>query len=76
MKDVFQKRLLQRKTFDRDFKRIFGISMGNYFDNLLGFDIIKFDDQFIHSEDQESVAQAINRKYGQEAQDVIRKLLD
>lgn len=80
MKDLsqsqVQKHLLQRKTFDRDFKRIFGTSMSNYFDNILGFDIVRFDEQFINSEDQESVAEAINKKYGQEGEDIVRKLLD
>ena len=56
------------------FRTIFGVELKDYWEGLLKLDVIKFD-EFIKPEDNESTAEAIVRKYGQDACNFIRGLL-
>ena len=56
------------------FRNIFGVELKDYWEGLLKLDVIKFD-EFIQPEDSESTAEAIARKYGQDACNFIRGLL-
>ena len=56
------------------FHTIFGVELKDYWEGLLKLDVIKFD-EFIKPEDNESTAEAIVRKYGQDACNFIRGLL-
>lgn len=56
------------------FLKIFGVELQPYWEGLLKLDVIKFD-EFIKPRKNESTADAIVRKYGQDACDFIRGLL-
>ena len=56
------------------FRSIFGAELKDYWEGLLKLDVIKFD-EFIQPENNESTAEAITRKYGQNACNFIRGLL-
>lgn len=57
------------------FIQVFGISMGKFWtDNLLGFDVIRFD-EWLKPPDGTSTSQHIIDKYGEEAEQMIRNLL-
>ncbi len=58
-----------------EFYKIFGIKLSKYFDNLLGFDIIEFDDNFIQSPDGQSMEDVIQAEYGNEGVNIIKSLL-
>ena len=57
------------------FSSIFGVSLKRYWDNMFGFDVVKFDDEFIKAPDGISTAQAIEEKYGKDAVELIRILI-
>jgi hypothetical protein len=65
---------LYRQTY-REFAKIFGVSLRSYWNNITGFDIVMFDDEFIKSPDNKSMGDAILETYGQEAYDLIRRLI-
>jgi hypothetical protein len=56
------------------FRNIFGAELKDYWEGLLKLDVIKFD-EFIKPNESESTAEAIVRKYGQDACNFIRSLL-
>lgn len=55
------------------FQRIYGKSLKNYFHNLTGFDVCKFNDD-LKVPDNVSMEAFIVKKYGQEAVDIIKPL--
>lgn len=59
----------------QEFYNTFGISLKEWFDPILGFDIVGFDKEIIKSSDNESIKDKILRKYGQNGVDVITDLL-
>ena len=61
--------------FNMSFCRIFGVSLFEFFPNvLLGFDVIKFD-KWIAPKKNESTYEAIERKFGKDAVTLIKKLI-
>jgi hypothetical protein len=72
---------LVRKNLDlygqtyRKFAEVFGVALRPYWDNITGFDIVKFDDDFIKSPENKSMGDTVLETYGQEAFDLIRKLI-
>ena len=56
------------------FRALFGVELKDYWEGLLKLDVIKFD-EFIKPNENESTAEAIVRKYGQDACNFIRGLL-
>jgi len=64
-----------KKVCEKDFKNLFGLELGDYFDALTGFDIVKFDENLLKSPDGMSCRDVILEKYGEEAVGVIQKLL-
>jgi len=58
-----------------EFKRIFGINLLDYFCPITGFDIVRFDDNFIKSPDGKSMRQVIQEKYGNEGVELIERLI-
>jgi len=63
-------------TAHRDsFYRTFNRRLESFFHPLLGFDVILFDERFIKPQDGESTAQAVERIYGQDALELVYKLL-
>ena len=57
------------------FQETFGVSLSAYFDNIFGFDIVRFDDEVIKAQDGESIGDAVVRQYSREAADLIWELL-
>lgn len=62
-----------------EFKRIFNRNLRDYYgsnalDMIFGFDIVKFD-QDIKTPDGKSMADHITKKYGKEAHDLIKTLI-
>ena len=57
------------------FLKVFGVRLKKFWEgNILGLDVIAFD-KFIDPKENESLNDAIKRKYGQEGLDIIDKLL-
>ena len=56
------------------FRNIFGAELKDYWEGLLKLDVIRFD-EFIKPNENESTAEAIVRKHGQDACNFIRSLL-
>jgi len=59
----------------REFVEIFGVSLRSYWNNITGFDIVMFDDDVIKSPENESMGATVLETYGQEAYDLIRRLI-
>ena len=74
-RDLVHKNLALRHTHYKDFRRIFGVDLAKFLDNLTGFDVVKFDDDFIKAPDGTSTAQAVKAKYGQEGLDICNALI-
>ncbi len=57
------------------FKSIFGVKLAPYWLGPLRLDIVKFDEEIVKPHVSESTAQAIERKWGKDAAELIRQLL-
>ena len=57
------------------FLDIFGCSISPYWNPMLGFDVIKFDENIVKPNDGESCSTAIERQWGLEACKFIRSLI-
>ena len=57
------------------FERLFQVSFANYFDGMNGLDVAKLDDNVIKSPDDKSMSDVVIEKYGQEADDLIHRLI-
>ena len=62
------------KKHAEEFRHVFGVGLKPYFDLVTGFDVIKFDQEFIRPPDGTSTANVIKARYGPEAVDLIKKL--
>ena len=75
----YGKRILKNRMntleLNMPFLKVFGVRLKLYWDgNILGFDVLKFD-KFLCPEQNESSFDCIERKFGQEGIDIIKKLL-
>ena len=73
--------MMNNKSYLQDWQRqhfyqIFKTPISKYWNMLTGFDIFKFDDEFIKPPDGLSCSQAITEKYGKEAADFVSSLFD
>lgn len=59
----------------KGFERLFGIKLKPYFDNITGFNIVKFDKHFVKTPDGKSLAEVIRTKYGDEAEALCLRLI-
>jgi len=57
------------------FQNIFGLRLINYTDVFTGFDIVKFD-MDINTPDGTSIKDFIKKKYGEDAQKLIKEFID
>lgn len=57
-----------------EFKRLFHVSLGEYWHPVFGFDVTGFDDKIIKSGNQ-SMKDAVRQTYGQDAVALIQRLL-
>ena len=70
--------LFNRELFHKhqaEFKTIFHINLKDYFDFVTGFDVVKFDNDFIKPPDGISTNDAVINKYGQRAADLCHELI-
>ena len=63
------------RRYDHEFAEIFGIHLKPFWDNITGFDIVKFDEHIIQSPDDLSMEDVIKKEYGNEAVTLIKDLL-
>jgi len=63
------------KKHRREFREIFGIDLNNYYDIIIGFDVIAFDEKFIQPAEGQSTHDKVNEKYGARAVDLVLELL-
>ncbi len=65
----------RRIKYGEEFRIIFGQPLKKFWEsNLLGFDVIGFD-EFINPPDGTSCAEAVEKRYGKRAVEVIRALI-
>lgn len=74
MRDIIKHNIEMRNKYNREFAAIFGVALSNYWSNLTGFDVVRFDEKVIHSGDR-SMSEVIEEKYGKAAADMIEALL-
>ena len=72
--DFVHKNNVIRHALAREFLETFHTSLSGYFDNLLGFDVVLFDDGHIHS-GEESMADVVRERYGDGGVLLIEQLL-
>ena len=49
------------------FYRIFNVSLENFWSNITGFDVVKFDEELIKPPDGKSTADVVKETYGADA---------
>ena len=57
------------------FERMFGCKLKPFFDSITGFDVIKFDEEFVKPVAGEACSEAVERRWGKEAMGILRLLL-
>lgn len=72
----FRKNIELYGKYRLEFADVFGTALKPYFDNLLGFDIIAFDEKVLQPKVNESSAQATYRKYGNKGLKILFGLLE
>lgn len=75
MLDTIRKHRRLYSTYNNSFFKIFNIALSSYFDDVMGFDIVKFDEDIIKSPDNVSMADCVKDKYGQDGYDLLVLLL-
>jgi hypothetical protein len=65
--------LYERKC--RDFQNIFGTPLKPYWDNITGFDIVRFDEKLIKSPNGKSISDVVLERYGKDAVELVEALL-
>jgi hypothetical protein len=64
----------QKRIYRKEFESTFNLKFDNYFSNLLGFDIVKFDED-IKTPDSISTKDFISKTYGDDAVKLIQNLI-
>lgn len=77
MMEMMKRHKEQIRIYRIKFQKVFGVPLARYFDLVLGFDIIKFDEDIIKSFelDGKSMSDVIKEKHGQEGVDIINALI-
>lgn len=63
------------RRYAHEFAELFGIHLKPFWDNITGFDIVKFDDHIIQSPDGLSIKDVISKEYSNEAVELIEHLI-
>jgi hypothetical protein len=66
--------IVPKDLYDQ-FQKTFGVKVNAYYDRMTGFDIIKFDEEFLKTPDGISTHDLVVQKYGEAAADLIVKLI-
>ena len=72
--NVVEERRNQLTTSQAEFQEIFGVRLTRFWHPIFGFDIVKFDDNFIRPPDGTSTHEAIVAKYGERAAELVESL--
>ena len=75
MTDILRKNRMKADKYHRDFKRVFGVGLMNYFNFIFGFDIVLFDEQVVKPPEGKSTKEAIREKHGDEGVQIIEGLI-
>lgn len=57
------------------FQKMFGTNLRSFCHPVTGFDVVKFDEQFVKPNENESSAAAVERKWGEDAVALIKQLM-
>jgi hypothetical protein len=63
------------KNLDSEFKNIFKISIGKYFNPLCGFNLVKFDMEILKTPNNKSMNEFLKITYEQKGFEIINKLI-
>lgn len=63
------------RKHEHEFAELFGIHLRPFWDNITGFDIVKFDDHIIQSPNGQSMEDVLQAEYGDEGVSIIQSLL-
>ena len=74
-RDFFLKNKKLLHEHNQEFLSIFHVSLGTYWDILTGFDVVKFDEEFIKPPDGRSTNEMVNEIYGERAQELCHILI-
>jgi hypothetical protein len=75
VKDHMQGNIALYKQSYLAFRRIFGVALINYWDNLNGFNLIDFDHDFLKTPDGVSTAQELHKRYPGDGEKLIKTLI-
>lgn len=75
MDDFLRRNKTRADKYHKRFKEIFGTSLMNYYSFLFGFDVVKFDEEFIKPKEGQSTSEVVEKKYGKEAVELCRNLM-
>lgn len=73
---LYANRELEREN-GNDFKSVFGVSLHRFMDYITGFDLMKFDKEFIGAFDLDgvSVEDVVKEKYGNKGVAIVQRLI-
>jgi len=57
------------------FQSVFGTSLGKFWDTITGFDIVKFDEEFMKTPDGTSTEELVRKRYGESGLSIIKHLM-
>lgn len=64
-----------RKRLQHEFRLVFGVPIAGFWDNnLVGFNLVKFDDQFVQSGDR-SIREVVQERFGDRGVSIILQLI-
>jgi hypothetical protein len=75
MRDLLMAKKLCYDQHAPKFQRIFGIRLRPYWDMLTGFNVVKFDEEFVKPADGTSTRDAVLAQWGEEGVDLIVALM-
>ena len=73
--NILMKNIARRNKHNAAFQRTFHVKLHRYWNNVTGFDSVKFDDEVVNPPDGISTAYAIKSRYGADAVAMIRDLI-
>lgn len=64
------------KAYSHQFKNCFQVNLSIFWENhLTGFNLVRFDEEFLHSAENQSIKDTVLLKYGETGVNLIEKLI-